>query len=375
MRILITSNSAWNILHFRSEIIIALKGLGCEVIVIAPPDSSVAPLIELGCEFISLEMSPEGLNPFRELNVYRSILTELRRNEPFDAILSFTIKNNILGAMAAKRANVPFIPNVTGLGTAFLSSRFLKFISVSLSKLAFKNLPIVFFQNKDDVELFQQLQIIDLEQARILPGSGINLDKFLFDPYKANDDAVDFLMISRVIRDKGVEEYINAARIVKAERPNTRFQLLGSYVNKNRSAISVDEIREWQREGIIEYLEETHDVRSVIKNAKCVVLPSYREGKPRSLIEAAAIGRPLIATNVAGCRDLIENGQNGFLCQVRDAQALAQVMMQFMNLSYEDVLKMGWKSRALIERDYDIKLIQSAYIDALSEVTFGQQIK
>ena len=368
MHILMTVNAAWNIWNFRRPLVEALSADGHRITVLAPPDDSVADLEQIGCRFRPLEMSVKGLNPVEDLKLQRRLKRIFREEQP-DAILSFTIKNNIFGARAARAAGAPFVPNVTGLGTAFLSGGLLQTIAEQLYRRAFGKLPIVFFQNEDDRDLFLGRKLARADQARLLPGSGIDLLRFARVPIPSTDAPPVFLMIARLLRDKGVIEFVEAARQIKARHPKARFQLLGAAGSENRTAIDTATVEAWVAEGVVEYLGTTNDVRPAIAAASCVVLPSYREGAPRTLIEAAAMARPLIATDVPGCRAVVDTGVSGFLCEVRNADSLAMAMERFLALTPDARAAMGQAGRAKMEREFDQALVVAAYREALMALT------
>lgn len=368
MHILMTVNAAWNIWNFRRPLVEALLTDGHSVTVLAPLDDSVADLQRIGCRFRPLEMNVKGLNPVEDLKLQRTLKRIFKEEQP-DAILSFTIKNNIFGARAARAACVPFVPNVTGLGTAFLSGGLLQTIAEQLYRRAFDKLPVVFFQNEDDRGLFLDRKLVRKEQARLLPGSGIDLVRFAQVEMPSADAPPVFLMIARLLRDKGVNEFVEAARQIKARHPNARFQLLGATGSENRTAIDTATVEAWVAEGVVEYLGTTNDVRPTIAAASCVVLPSYREGAPRTLIEAAAMARPLIATDVPGCRAVVDHDVSGFLCEVRSAASLATAMESFLALSSDARTAMGKAGRAKMEREYDQALVVAAYREALAVLT------
>jgi glycosyltransferase involved in cell wall biosynthesis len=362
---MMTVNAAWNIWNFRRPVAEALLADGYRVTVLAPSDDSVPDLERIGCRFRPLEMSVKGLNPVQDLKLQRRLKRIFREEEP-DAVLSYTIKNNIFGAKAARAVGVPFIPNVTGLGTAFLSGGVLQTIAEQLYRRAFGKLPIVFFQNEDDRDMFLDRTLVRSDQARLLPGSGIDLSRFAAAEMPAPDAPPVFLMIARLLRDKGVIEFVEAARQTKAAHPKARFQLLGATGSENRTAIDSATVDTWVAEGVVEYLGTTNDVRPVIAGADCVVLPSYREGAPRTLIEAAAMARPLIATNVPGCRAVVDHDISGYLCEVRSADSLAQAMDRFLALTQKEREAMGRAARAKMEREYDQAFIVEAYRAALA---------
>lgn len=369
MNVLITVNAAWNIWNFRRSLVATLIAAGHRVTVLAPPDGTVAELERAGCRFLPLEMDVRGLNPLSDLALMRRFRAIFRRERP-DVVLGFTIKNNIFGAMAARAAGVPFIPNVTGLGTAFLSGGLLQRVAETLYRRAFGRVPVVFFQNDEDRDLFVGRGLVRAGQAQVLPGSGIDLDRFRFEPMPQNGiGSPVFLMVARLLRDKGVLEFVEAARRIRAERPMVRFQLLGPAGAENRSAIPVDDVQAWVAEGCVEYLGTKEDVRPYLRAADCVVLPSYREGAPRTLIEASALGRPVIATDVPGCRDVVEEGVTGFLCTVRSAESLTDAMRRYLDLSDAARAGMGAAARRKMERDYDEAHVLRAYMAAIRLVT------
>ena len=372
MHILMTVNAAWNIWNFRRPLVEALSGDGHRITVLAPHDDAVPELERLGCRVRQLEMSVKGLNPIEDLKLQLRFGRIFREERP-DAVLSYTIKNNIFGARAAKPAAVPFLPNVTGLGTAFLSGKLLQTVTEQLYRRSFAALPVVFFQNEDDRNLFLDRRLVRAEQARLLPGSGIDLLRFAPSPVPGPEEPPVFLMIARLLRDKGVLEFVEAARRVKARHPQARFQLLGAVGSENRSAIDHPTVDAWVAEGVVEYLGTTPDVRPAIAAASCVVLPTYREGAPRTLIEAAAMARPLIATDVPGCRAVVHRDVSGFLCEVRSAGSLAAAMERFLNLSPEVQQAMGAAGRAKMEREYDQALVVDAYRAALDIIASGRR--
>jgi len=312
-------------------------------------------------------MDLKGLNPVEELKLIQRFRRIFRSEKP-DIILSYTIKNNIFGAIAARSCGIPFLPYMTGVGTAFLSGGLLWRIAKGLYRHAFARLPIIFFQNDDDRNLFVSCGLVKSSQARCLPGEGIDLEKFSATDYPEETGAPVFLMVARLLRDKGVIEYVDAARRVSARIPKARFQLLGPANCENRSAINEDTVRGWHAEGMIEYLGETSDVRPHIANAHCVVLPSYREGTGRTLIEGAAMARPLIATDVPGCRSVVDREETGFLCEACNGGSLAATCLRFLALPHADKVEMGRAGRAKMEAEYDEAIVIAAYQQAIAEL-------
>ena len=344
----------------------ALQAAGYDAAVIAPPDPAAdARMRDLGVERIPIEIDRKGLNPLSDLRLmlkYRSLLKQLRPA----AYLSYTIKPNIYGSFAAASLGIPAFPNVSGLGTAFIQGGALQTLVTQLYRIGFARAPAVFFQNSEDRTLFVDRGIVRADRAQVLPGSGVDLQHFV--PAPLPSGPAIFLFIGRLLRDKGVLEFVEAARALRGEHPEVRFQLLGGLDEGNRTGIRKAELESWIAEGSIEHLETTDDVRPFIAAATAVVLPSYREGLPRSLLEAGAMGRPLIATDVPGCRDVVEDGVNGYLCNVRDATSLAAAMRRLLELRPEQQLAMGEAARRLVEERFSEAFVVRTYLSVLASV-------
>ena len=265
LHICMTVNAAWNIANFRMPLVQALLDDGHRITVLAPEDHAAHKLVDAGCEYVHLPMDIKGLNPLRDIGLFLRFRKYFNEIKP-DIVLGFTIKNNLFGALAAKSLGLRFLPNVTGLGTAFLSGGLLLQIARVLYVVAFHRLPVIFFQNRDDRDLFVDLKIVTPDQTRLLPGSGIDLTAFVPAPYPDDNDALRFLFVGRVIRDKGVVEFVEAARIVRQARSEIRCQILGEIGFANRSGIPRAEVNGWVKEGAIEYLGTTSDVRPLISH-------------------------------------------------------------------------------------------------------------
>jgi len=324
----------------------------------------------LRVERVGIRMDRSGLNPFADLKLLGSYRRRLKRLSPA-AYLGYTIKPNIYGSIAAASLKIPAIPNVSGLGTTFMRRGPLRQIAIVLYRAAFRRAAIVFFQNPEDRQLFVDLRIVAADRARLVPGSGIDLDRFQLAPFPASGPV--FLLIGRLLKDKGVREFVAASRLARTEFPAARFQLLGPIDEGNRSAISAAELHSWVEEGCVEYLGATDDVRPCIAGASVIVLPSYREGLPRSLLEGAAMGRPLIAADVAGCREVVEDGVNGFLCAPRDKIALARAMRNIAVLPARERAAMGQSGRRRVQERFSESVVIAAYLEALAEVDPARQ--
>ena len=363
--VLLSANSFWNIKNFRDSLIGALVAKGYRI-VLAAPDADVDWARQHGVEAVEIPVDRSGLNPLRDARLFIDYLRMFHRYAP-DFYLCYTAKPNIYGSLAARVAGVSSLPNVSGLGTAFISHGPLSRFVGLLYRLAFRGCPIVFFQNPDDRDLFLARGIITSRQAQLLPGSGVDLDRFaVAPPLEAGPPR--FLFVGRLLGDKGVREFVEAARLLKTRQPSWRFQLLGALDEGNRSGIGASELQQWVRQGIVEYLGHADDVRYHIAAATAVALPSYREGLPRSLLEGAAMGRPLVASDVPGNRQLIEHGVNGLLCEARNAQSLAEAILQIGMMDADQRTRMGLAARKLVERSYSDELVIQAYLDALAQL-------
>lgn len=319
----------------------------------------------LGVERIAVPLQRSGLNPLSDLALLARYRGLLRRLQPA-AYLGYTIKPNIYGSIAASSLGIPAIPNVSGLGTAFIRAGLLQQLVVHLYRAGFRRTPAVFFQNDDDRQLFLDRRIVREDQARVLPGSGVDLEHFT--PAPQAEGPPTFLLIGRLLRDKGIVEFVEAVRLLRSELPNARFQLLGPIDEANRTAICRAELDSWVNEGVIDYLGTTGDVRPLIAAATAVVLPSYREGLPRSLLEAGAMARPLIAADVPGCRDVVEDGVNGFLCAVCNPASLASAIRRLADLPLQKRVAMGEASRRRVQERFSEELVVRAYLDVLADL-------
>lgn len=368
MRIGIIINSSWNIHNFRLGLIEAFTKDGHQVVAIAPNDGFVEELKAKGCEFYEVNMERKGANPLKDLGLVWELYQTYKKAN-IQIALHFTIKPNIYGTLAAHLLNIPSINNVTGLGTVFIHNNLTSRIAQILYRFAFQFPKKVFFQNQDDLALFLQKKLISKKIADLLPGSGIDTEKFKPTLPNRRNTAFTFLLIARLLYDKGIVEYIEAIKILKKRNLSLHFQLLGKIETDKGLGITQEQLSQWTGEGIVTYLGTTNDVRPFIQGVDCVVLPSYREGTPRTLLEAASMGKPLIATDVAGCRETIVEGVNGFLCEVKNAQDLAQKMEKMSQLSEAEWQEMSKQSRALAVEKFDQGKVIQKYMEIIKKVS------
>ena len=370
-KIVIALNTAWNLVNFRAGLIRALVAQGYEVVALAPHDEYAPRLAALGCRFVALPMDNQGTHPGRDLLLFFRFLKLLGHERP-DVFLGYTVKPNIYGSMAAHVLGIPVINNIAGLGTVFIRDSWLTRLVRLLYKTALSRSRHVFFQNNEDMRLFVESGLVSPAKISRLPGSGIDLNIFSFVPIDPSQDRpFRFLLVARLLWDKGVGEYVAAARIVRRKYPTARFQLLGFLDVKNKTAVSSTKMDDWVREGVVEYLGVADDVKPYLAATDCVVLPSYREGVPRSLLEAAAMGRPIVTTNAVGCRDVVDDGVNGLLCHVRDAGDLAKKLECIIAMTPDERERMGDAGRKKMGREFDEKIVIEQYLLAIGKIVSG----
>lgn len=367
-RVAILLNSSWNIINFRLNIVNALQARDMTVVAVAPRDGYTEKLIELGCEYREVSFESASLNPIKELMTINRIRKALSDANP-DVILNFTAKPNIYGSMLARLQGVPVINNVAGLGSGFVNNNVLARLLKFLYRTAFSKAGVVFFQNTNDADFFIESQIVRPEQVRYLPGSGIDLTKFSLQPIPAlANGPFQFLMIARMLRAKGVVELIEAAERLHSKYPG-RYQinLLGACDVDNKDAVSLQEMQAYAKKTYINYLGHVDNVADYLNACHCMVLPSYyREGLPRSLLEALAIGRPIITTDMPGCRETVGD-TNGLLIEPRSVESLAEAMEDMICKTQEQLVLMGSASRLLAENKFSDELVSTRYLDAINE--------
>ncbi len=359
-RILLVANVEFTLTQFRREFIELLMDKGCEVYAAFSDtkwsfDQSVS-LESLGVSCYNYSLERNGINPFKEYKTYKQLKSIVGEVHP-DIVLNYTVKPSVYGSLGAHAAGVENVySNVTGLGYVFTGKTLKRFILRGclkfLYRIAFRYNKKVFFQNQDDMKLFINYRLVKAEQTCLINGSGINLAKFAPADCEVSGDEVSFLLISRLLKDKGVQEYVSAAEILKKKYDNVSFKLMGP-LDDNPSSFLEKDLDAWRQHDVIDYLGSGIDVTPHILAASVYVFPSYREGTPRSVLEAMAMAKPIVTTDVPGCRETVEAGRNGFLVPARDARALAAAMEEFV-LKPEIIATMGSCSREIAEKRYDV---------------------
>jgi glycosyltransferase involved in cell wall biosynthesis len=364
--VIILVNSSWNAVNYRSGLISQLLQDGYKVTVVAPVDKYSDRLGKLGCKHVPISINRRSLNPIYEIITLWEVC-KIIKSEDAGLILTFTIKPNIYGSLAARVLGVPVICNVSGLGYAFSRNNWLSLLAALMYRCALRHSSKVFFQNLNDLSLFVSRGIIRKEISDTVPGSGVNLQKYSIQVLPGQEK-VRFLFIGRLLWDKGIKEYIEAAVLVKRRGCNAEFWILGPFDEDNRAAVGPEIVKRWVNETGVAYLGSCDNVMEYIARVDCVVLPSYREGTPRSLLEAGAMGRPIIATDVPGCRSVVDDGVNGFLCQPRDSNDLAEKILKFLCMKPSEREEMGFLGRRKVETCFDEKIVVRRYLDAIKQI-------
>ena len=364
MKIVLSSSVAWYVFNFRLELIKSLQSDGHEIYTVATSDNYAQKLVAYGVKFIPLKVNNNKTNPFQDTLLIYKYYKIYKSIKP-DLICHNTIKPNIYGTLAARMLNIPVVNNISGLGTIFIKSSYITTIAVQLYRFSQKFAKIVFFQNKHDLKIFIDHQIIYSDKARIINGCGVDLSKFR-NSRKYRTTNFTFLFVGRLLKDKGIIEFIEAAKCIKLKYPKVKFQVLGAFCPQNNSAIKKDEINDWVANKIIDYLGFTDEVNTVMENSDCLVLPSYREGLSKALIEGSSMSLPIITTDTPGCKDVIVDPETGFLCKVKDSNDLFLKMEKMLNLSVDQRIKMGNAGRKRAETLFDVKNIINAYKSAIT---------
>jgi len=357
-KIAFVGNSALTMLNFRFGVMRSLSS-EYDVTMITPQDCDVAVLSEYGIHYIAIDVDCKGMNPLRDMRLMRTLYS-IYKEELFDFIFHYTIKPILYGSYAAGLLRCHHIAIETGLGYSFIRRNWLYYLSRMMHRYALRKADAIWFLNQDDCDAFVKWGIVNQERVHIIHGEGVNTD--YFKSSERSSEYFCFLHCGRMLRSKGVALYVQAAERMKKEYPKVKFQLLGPLDSLNPDAITPKEMELWVRSGVVDYLGVTKDVRPYLEQCSCVVLPSYyMEGVPRSLMEAASMECPLIATDSVGCKDVVLDGINGLLCEKRSVSSLYHAMKKMVNLTAEERAQMGSNGRQLMLRKFDEKIVLHEY--------------
>ncbi len=365
-KIMIIANDESTIYNFRREIVKAFVKAGNEVIVCFPLGNHTEELIDLGCELVDIKVSRHGTNVLQDVKLLITCMKLIASHKP-DVVLTYTVKPNIYGSIAARFTKTPCINNVTGLGSILQSKSPLAKLILMLQKYAYRKSSCVFFQNRDNYEKLKECKVIsDRTPYRILPGSGVNLDLHTYTKFPEESEPVRFIMVSRIRKDKGYDEFFSAAERMKQKYPEVEFHVVGWY-EEEEWKIRIESLQE---RGIIVYhgKKNQDEVHQLISKCSCLVHPSYHEGMANVLLEAASAGRCVIATDIPGCREAFEEGVTGYGCKVRDTGSLCDAIGKVISDSYEKRIEMGKAGRAKMEKEFDRNFVANIYIEEINRV-------
>ena len=366
MKFILVSPKNRTVYNFRGDLVKEIIDKGYEVVVTGPDTADVDKITALGAKFVEIPMNKTGTSITGDLR-YCKALTELFKTEKPDCVLGYTVKPVVYGSIAAKRAKVKSVNGmITGGGYAFtatsLKAKVIGIIVRTLYKIGLGKADNVIFQNKDDLEEFTSKGLVRKDKCHVVNGSGVNTEHFKPAPYP---ETPAFFMLSRLLKSKGVGEYLEAAKITKEKYPAARFYLLGKYETEMQDAIPKEEIEKYIKDGTVERFDETSDVRPYYEKCSVYVLPSYREGTPRTVLEAMSMARPIITTDTQGCRETVEDGKNGFLVPVKDTKILAEKMTYFIE-NAEAVETMGKCSRKIAQEKYEVGRVNADMIKIMN---------
>tara|TARA_B110000211_G_C14057635_1_gene544085 strand:- start:110 stop:1222 length:1113 start_codon:yes stop_codon:yes gene_type:complete len=366
MKVIISLNTTWNIFNFRVGLIKTLQSQGYQVFAVSPMDEYVERLEEMGVQHIPIKLDQQGINPFKDLNLIRQYYTIFKSIRP-DLILSYTVKPNIYGNLAARTLKIPTINNISGLGTLFINSNATSYVGKLLYKIGLSSSKHVFFQNQDDKDLFIQSRFTSDKNSSLIPGSGVNIKHFKSS--RISNKGKRFLFSGRLIGDKGVFEYLEAAIIVLKKFPDVEFLLAGEMGVNNTTAISEDNLNGYiEKNSQLKYLGKSDNMLELLKTIDVMVLPSYREGLSKSLLEANAMKIPIITSDVPGCRDIVTHGYNGFLCKVKSVDSLARSIEEMIEITEETRHEMGLNGRIRIKQFFSEEKVINHYLNQVNRL-------
>lgn len=359
-KVLILSNAISAVYNQRKEFIDKLLREGHSVAISTPEGVESSYFVDKGCHFIETPISRRGTNVITDMKLMKKYWQIIKVEKP-DVILTYTIKANIYGGIVAKSLKVPYMTNITGLGSAVLNGGMLQRITLYLYRTALSRVSCVFFQNQENLEFFLDKGILK-RPYRLIPGSGVNLEKYRVLDYE-DGDKLNFLFISRVMKEKGIEEYFHAAEVIRTKYPETAFHILGLYEDDYK-----DRLEDLEGRGIIQYHGYQESMNDFYAMSHCIVHPTYAEGMSNVLLESSACGRPVITTNISGCREVVDEGVNGFFVEKQDAEDLVRVIERFRALPHEQRKTMGLAGRKKVEETFDRNIVMQVYMEEINQI-------
>lgn len=360
MKVLIATNNDIGLYKFRREIIEELLKEH-EVYISLPNGEFVEELTKMGCKYRECNFNRHGTNPFKDIQLILYYWSLMIRTKP-DIVFTYTIKPNIYAGLICSILNIPYVANITGLGTAVENPGLMQFITVNLYKLGLKKAQKVFFQNTENRDFMISKGVVR-GKYDMLPGSGVNLKNFTVSEYP-NDETVDFVFVSRIMKEKGIDQYLDAAKEIRRRHPKTRFHICGFCEQAYE-----DELKRLNEDGTIIYHGLVKDMATIYKQMSCTIHPTYYpEGLSNVLLESAASGRPIITTNRSGCREVVDDGINGYIVKERDSNDLIEKIEKFLSLSNEERKNMGLAGRTKVEKVFDRKIVVEKYMKQIKSI-------
>ena len=360
--ILILTNNLGGLLSFRKEVVKDIIDNGFDVVISSPPttEKKTDYFGVIGCRIVNAPVDRRGTNPLRDFQLVGCYVKLMRATKPV-AVLTYTVKPNIYGGIAARWLHIPQLANITGLGDAIENVGWLQKFTIFMYRLGLKKAKKVFCPNSL-IQDFCKRNHIGKENY-LLPGSGVNLEWYGFQEYPLQNETIRFIIIGRVMKDKGIEEYFEMARMIRKKYPQVEFHILG------RCEEGYEErLKTLQEEGIVIWHGGVSDVRPFVKDSWCTVHPSYHEGMSNVILQSCSAGRPVITSNINGCKEAVDDGVNGYLFKVKDASDLTEKVERFINLPYEEKVRMGQAARRKMEREFDRQVVIDAYLNEINNV-------
>ena len=357
--ILILANSDMGLYKFRKELIQRLVEENIKVYISLPKGPYVPMLKDLGCEYIDTPIKRRQKNPITDIKLLVKYVEIIKKVHP-DVVLTYTIKPNIYGGLACRITKTPYIANVTGLGTAIENVGLLQKITLKLYKIGLKKSAVVFFQNESNKLFFVKNNIIKTK-TRLIPGSGVNINKYNFAEYPSQSEKIKLLFIGRIMKAKGINELLESAKRIKQKYPGVEFDIIGSSKEENYAPL----LEKLKTNNIINYHGRQDDVYSFIKNSHAIINPSHHEGMSNVLLESASTGRPILASDIPGCRETFDEGVSGLGFEVKNVDSLVETIIKFIELPYEEKKKMGLAGRRKMEKEFDRNIVIKAYINEI----------
>ncbi len=366
MKVLILANADSGLYRFRLELLQTLISNGHEVTIALPDGPYIPRLVALGCRFIDTPIDRRGTNPVKELGLFFKYRRIIRDTAP-DAVLTYTIKPNIYGGRACRFSKTPYLTNITGLGASIEKDGALRKITLLMYRAALKKASCIFFQNKENLEFMRASNVLGRQKTRLIPGSGVNTEAYALLDYPP-DGVIRFLFLGRVMEEKGIEQFIDAAEYFHAQNAPAEFHILGSCEERYESRLAG-----LQERGVVVYHGEREDVREFQLTSHCTIHPSFWEGMSNVLLESASCGRPVIASDISGCREIVDDGVTGFLVEKKNRAALIAAVQKFVELNHDSKKRMGLYGREKVERTFDRRLVIEAYIEEMDEAVAGSR--